>query len=62
MAEIWFDAYRDGVLLSFTEVLSYIQLPRYTAFEHGDRFTVVEGAEYVKKAAEEGYAYVSASL
>lgn len=28
----------------------------------GDRFTVVEGIEYVKKAAEEGYAYVSASL
>lgn len=28
----------------------------------GDHFTVVEGGEYVKKAAEEGYAYLSAVL
>ncbi len=28
----------------------------------GDRFTVTEGTEYVKKAAEEGYAYLSAVL
>lgn len=28
----------------------------------GDRFTVLEGEEYVKRAAEEGYAYVAATL
>lgn len=28
----------------------------------GDRFTVTEGAQYVEKAAEEGYAYLSAVL
>ena len=35
---------------------------RFVSPSDGDRFTVTEGAEYVEKAAEEGYAYLSAVL
>lgn len=72
--ETWDGYEKTGRILVSPKRLGYASETEVT-FEHGyvypvpikvsidgDRFTILEGEEYVKRAGEEGYAYVAASL
>lgn len=72
--ETWDGYEKTGRILVSPKRLGYASEKEVT-FEHGyvypvpikvsidgDRFTILEGEEYVKRAGEEGYAYVAASL